>query len=109
MTFTSTDRGITIKDEEAFSAIVAHLNKLKGMDLEPEFLAKSSSGPWAEILVSRRIAHNNTSPNSRINQGVFALHGVKYPMIHDRRIPPDLSRQGPRTGTRIRDRAVVVY
>ena len=78
MTFTSTDRGIKIKDEEAFSAIVAHLNKLEGVDLEPEFLAKSSSGPW-EILVSADCAQQYKAKFK--DQGVFALNGVTYPMI----------------------------
>ena len=78
MTFTSTDRGIKIKDEEALSAIIAHLNKLEGVDLEPEFLAKSSSGPW-EILVTADCAQQYQTKFK--DQGVFALNGVKYPMV----------------------------
>ena len=51
ITFTPYEKGHKIKDEEALSAIVAHLNKLEGVDLEPDFLSKSASGPW-EILVT---------------------------------------------------------
>ena len=49
--FTPYEKGHKIKDEEALGAIVAHLNKLEGVDLEPDFLSKSASGPW-EILVT---------------------------------------------------------
>ena len=43
LTFTPYERGYKIKDEEAFSAIVAHLNKLVGVDLEPDFISRSAS------------------------------------------------------------------
>ena len=39
-----------------FSTIVAHLNKLEGVDLEPDFLSMSASGPW-EILVTADCAN----------------------------------------------------
>ena len=51
ITLSPTDRDINVKDEAALSAIVAHLNRLEGVDLEPDFISKSASGPW-EILVT---------------------------------------------------------
>eukprot|EP00967_Tisochrysis_lutea_P036524 scaffold43956_cov23-Tisochrysis_lutea.AAC.1 len=97
MTFTSTDRGIKIKDEEAFSAIVAHLNKLEGVDLEPEFLAKSSSGPW-EILVSADCAQQYEAKFK--DQGVFAIHEVKYPMIVKFQTLDDKARELPQASSK---------
>eukprot|EP00967_Tisochrysis_lutea_P149613 scaffold287964_cov19-Tisochrysis_lutea.AAC.1 len=56
ITFTPDERGYNVKDEEVFGAIVAHLNKLEGVDLEPDFISKSASGPW-EILVTADCAN----------------------------------------------------
>ena len=50
------EKGHKAKDEETLGAIVAHLNKLEGVDLEPDFLSKSASGPW-EILVTADCAN----------------------------------------------------
>mmetsp|Transcript_6291 Transcript_6291/g.19621 ORF Transcript_6291/g.19621 Transcript_6291/m.19621 type:complete len:120 (+) Transcript_6291:816-1175(+) len=97
MTFTSTDRGIKIKDEEALSAIVAHLNKLEGVDLEPEFLAKSSAGPW-EILVSADCAQQYQAKFK--DQGVFAIHEVKYPMIVKFQTFDDKARELPQASSK---------
>ena len=87
----------SIKDEEAFSAIVAHLNKLEGLDLEPEFLSKSLSGPW-EILVSADCAHQFKSKFK--DQGKFALHGVKYPMIVKFQTFDDKARELPQASSK---------
>ena len=54
--FTPYKRGHKTKDEEVLGAIVAHLNKLEGVDLEPDFLSKSAFGPW-EILVTADCAN----------------------------------------------------
>ena len=91
------DRGIKIKDEEALSAIVAHLNKLEGVDLEPEFLAKSSSGPW-EILVSADCAQQYKAKFK--DQGIFAIHGVKYPMIVKFQTFDDKARELPQASSK---------
>ena len=42
--FENTDKEAKVKDEVVFGAIVAHLNRLEGVDLEPEFISKSASG-----------------------------------------------------------------
>lgn len=101
ITFTPTERDIKVKDEAALSAIVAHLNRLEGVDLEPDFISKSASGPW-EILVSADCANQFRATFKYATNfqmiGINTPITIKYLMLDDKvkELPQASSKTRPR-------------
>ena len=77
------------------STIVAHLNKLEGVDLEPDFLSKSASGPW-EILVTSHGGLRQLVPRKIQGRSGFSQGGHTMP---DRGQVPNARRQVQRAAT----------
>lgn len=80
ISFELSDRNADVKtkDEEVFGVIVAHLNRLEGVDLEPDYIAKSASGPW-EILVMADCANQFRAAYK--NATSFQIIGVQTPIV----------------------------
>ena len=95
--FEATDKETKAKDEEVLSAIVAHLNRLEGVDLEPDLIAKSAAGPW-EILVTADCA-NQFRAMFKYNTS-FQMIGIPAPITIKYKTLDDKARELPQASSR---------